>query len=290
MESEPILLDKDEEMVDPSTPEKRKRGRPPTTGDYYVKQEADHLARERDEADRVKMVLDPAVPFEDKSGRIAKLAKEVEEELAEAPEDDIFSRMLQGANAILKVARLSGKHQGQYRGLLNRIAAEIRAASCALNKRLARERNSSDEELRKEMASLKRELGKQRKAMEALRAETETLRKERAELLVRNIASATHAVPRITRIEEVRLDLGSVRNKVGGTGKRKPAPKPAGREATGNGEGMDLEMDEAVSNILPPPLLGGDESCDLSPPAWWMKLLAWESTSSRRGWRRNWPA
>lgn len=119
-DSEPILLVEDDEEMDPSTPEKRGPSRPTTTGDYYVKQEADRLARVRDEAEMTRKIMNPAVPFEDKSGKISKLAQDIEEKLAEAPENDIFSRFLQEVNAILKVARLSKNLKGEFRGLLNR--------------------------------------------------------------------------------------------------------------------------------------------------------------------------
>lgn len=153
-----ILIDEDEEMADPSTPDKRGRGRPPTTGAYYVKQEADRLARERDEREKSKRILDSAVPFEDKTGKMAKLTAAIKEEMEEAPEDDIFSRLLQGANSIMKVTQLSGNLKGEFQGLLKHTAAEVRAASCALNERLARERDSPEDEFRKELASLRKEL------------------------------------------------------------------------------------------------------------------------------------
>lgn len=65
------------------------------------------------------MTLDPTVPFVDKSGRIFRRIKDFEKKLAKATGNDMLVRLLQGADSILKVAKGSGKLQGQYRKLLN---------------------------------------------------------------------------------------------------------------------------------------------------------------------------
>lgn len=46
--------------------------------------------------------------------------------------------------------------------------------------------------------------------------ESEELKKEKAALIATNIERSVHNAPRITRIEEVHMDLGSTRNKVRG--------------------------------------------------------------------------
>lgn len=54
LDAKTIIVDEDQEIIDPSTPEKRGRGRPQTTGDFCAKHEIDRLALERDEAEKRK--------------------------------------------------------------------------------------------------------------------------------------------------------------------------------------------------------------------------------------------
>lgn len=164
---------------------------------------------------------------------MAKMAEAIKKEKELAPEDDIFSRLLQGANSILKVAQLSGNLKEQFQGLLKRTAAEVRAASCALNERLARERESSEDELRRKLVSLKKELGEQKRELEALRAGRTT---------AAAVAAERSPPRRVVMVEEVQVDLDSLRSGARGVRRTEPTPTPrrgvlfpTGRDGLGGG-------------------------------------------------------
>lgn len=106
--------------------------------------------------------------------------------------------------------------------------AEMRAISCAFNERLMREKGSSEEELRAEVASLKKELERQKRELELLRSERAAA--------VPNADDRTNSnLPRVTRVEEVKMDLGSIRKGTRSAGRKNSASQ--GRGTTGDEEG-----------------------------------------------------
>ncbi|XP_026830953.1 actin cytoskeleton-regulatory complex protein PAN1-like [Ooceraea biroi] len=112
------------------TGRKRKRGRPPTTGEYVGLAEAKRAAREEErlsrEWEREKEVLASIPSPADKRERESW---EVQvERFRECPSPDITARVMEHLETVVKVAKNSGHLQGPYVRALKEAAAGIRAA------------------------------------------------------------------------------------------------------------------------------------------------------------------
>ncbi|XP_026825056.1 actin cytoskeleton-regulatory complex protein PAN1-like [Ooceraea biroi] len=112
------------------TGRKRKRGRPPTTGEYVGLAEAKRAAREEErlsrEWEREKEVLASIPSPADKRERESW---EVQvERFRECPSPDITARVMEHLETVVKVAKNSGHLQGPYIRALKEAAASIRAA------------------------------------------------------------------------------------------------------------------------------------------------------------------
>lgn len=181
-EEEPSLKRKADE-AEPSEVTQRKQGRPPTTGEYAGRAEAQRLLntelRETIELERENTLRRLS------AGQIlASINRSVEaytEKLECAPTADVANRNRDHMAEVIRVASTSKNLQGGFIKILKQAAACGMAATEVLRTRADSCDSENESDTNRQLKAIRRELEATKREARAAREEAEALRKELAE-------------------------------------------------------------------------------------------------------------
>lgn len=155
------------------TKEKRKRGRPATTGEGIEIRKRREIEKEIRELQEEKRKLEKILewgydPSEYKGGRQSKRSEEMEEEIKNLPSRDIAAQMMKAAKQVEEVAAKSGNLKGGFVKILKEAVVKMTLGMDAL---IYRSLPNEDENANaREMERLREEIRNLREEMERLRA------------------------------------------------------------------------------------------------------------------------
>ncbi|KAL0098756.1 hypothetical protein PUN28_020712 [Cardiocondyla obscurior] len=162
----------------------RKRGRPPTTGDYVGLAAAKLRVVEADrrlaDLEEKRNILDPCTPLPPKIRETAEETVEhYLEELKNAPTGDILSQAFQDVEQVLRVSSVSKGLKGTLAKALKTSACRVRAGVTILS---TRNITTAGEGQGSELLILSKELEQARREIKNLREEVKALRGRASEL------------------------------------------------------------------------------------------------------------
>lgn len=137
--------EEDDDVIDVTSDvamkEKRGRSCPATVGLHVGKrledEERARKKKERERARNAKMVLDPLIPPKGpKWKEVLKKEEEIEDELADAPMEDVVARMVEQSATIFKVADCSNNMKGNLVAEMRKAVAMIRATASVMATRV----------------------------------------------------------------------------------------------------------------------------------------------------------
>ncbi|XP_070512925.1 uncharacterized protein [Cardiocondyla obscurior] len=169
---------------DLSTMSTRKRGRPPTTGEYVglasAKLRLVEAEKKMSDLEETKRILDPSSSLPEKI-RVStdNMIERYMEDLREAPLEDLTARAFEAMNQVIKVACVS-------KGLKGTLIKELKTAACKTSASLAIMASKSArrpaQEVVSESFTLVKELEEAKKEIRNLKEEIRSLRSRAAEL------------------------------------------------------------------------------------------------------------
>lgn len=150
-----------------------KRGRPVTTGEYYLKQEHDKQVLEAKEKEMMEEILDPNVKAKKtRTTNSMKQAEKYAEEFQNSPVTCITTRVMDSAETIRKVAEKSSKIKGDLKNALRKAANLMEGAITEMEKRIAMGKKTDSEaieEIRGQLEKLRWENEKLKREVEVLK-------------------------------------------------------------------------------------------------------------------------
>lgn len=167
--------------------EKRRPGRPVTTGEYEIKKKKEKIKAAQEELSLFQWMYDTEDHPPDKRDKTwgkLKSQKEIEGDLRNAPTADVYAQMMTATKAFEKGTKISKNLQGPLKKLFNETVLAVSAGISILASRneaglISSKDSSSDlEALRAENQTLKKELGELRDSFNKMQSLLEDYRKE----------------------------------------------------------------------------------------------------------------
>jgi len=238
-------------------PEKRGRGRPPSTGAYQGLAEAKRAANDEKEREN-RLALESRLLNMEETVNILKRSKMDPEDVTEqqklAPTGDVASEMRKAAAEVVRVAKVSSNLQGPLQRALKVSASTIMGLTDVLRTRAdgTAEATGSEElrQLRQQLAELSKEQEKMNTTIQTLREEIRRAREE-AETAKQKAKVARQELLNSTRKnEELRQRLKEERERAEAAARKDKKIPPLSRE-----EPMEVDQTPPTQREeeIPPP-------------------------------------
>jgi len=220
-----------------TVPEKRGRGRPPTTGEYQKLAEAKKAANDEREREN-RLAMESKVYSMEETLKILRKAKMDPEDVADqqklAPTGDVASKVREAAAEVVRIAKISSNLQGPLQRALKVAASNIMGLTDILRTRAdgTAELTGSEElrQLREQIAELQKEHEKMGATIQTLRDDVAKAREE-AETAKRKANVARQELLNSSqKNEELRRRLREEREKIEAVKRHTPPAQPRREE------------------------------------------------------------